>query len=63
MASAWKRVQDTAGNVVEVLDWPVEDAAAVIGVEAAWLAGVMLAVKFLTVGLYKEFVSDPRPRR
>ncbi len=62
MASAWKRVEDAAGNVVEVLDWPTEDAAAVIGVEAAWLAGFVLAVKFLSVGLYKEFFAEPRRR-
>ncbi len=63
MASAWERAKAGAGKVTEVLDWPVEDAAAVIGVETAWLAGLMLAVKFLSMGLYKEFFAEPRCRR
>ncbi len=62
MASAWERVEDAAGNVTEVLDWPTEDAAAVIGVKAAWLAGFVLAVKILSMGLYKEFLAEPRRR-
>ncbi len=61
--SAWDRVQDYAGDVETVVNWPYDDAAAVIGVETAWLAGTLLAVKFLTVGLYKEFFAEPRRRR
>lgn len=62
--SAWERVQNTTGDVLDVLDWPVEDTAAVIGVETAWLAGMLLAMKLLAAGLYKEFVSsEPRKRR
>lgn len=61
--SAWERVQDYAGRVETVVNWPIEDAAAVIDVDAVWLAGMFLAMKILAVGLYKEFVStEPRRR-
>ena len=60
--NAWERVQDYAGQVETVINWPYDDAAAVIGVETTWLAGMLLAMKILTVGLYKEFVSS-KPRR
>ena len=62
--TAWERAQTYAGNVEDVIDWPIDDAAAVIGVETAWLAGMLLAMKILAAGLYKEFVSsEPRKRR
>jgi len=63
VATTWERAKASTGKVFEVLDWPVEDAAAVIGVEAAWLAGVLLAVKILGMGLYKEFLAEPPRRR
>jgi len=62
VASAWERIENTAGDVENVLNWPVDDAAALVGVETAWLAGMLLAVKFLAVGLYKEFSEPPRNR-
>ncbi len=61
--SAWDRVQDYAGRVETVVEWPTDDAAAVLGVETVWLAGMLLSVKLLTVGLYKEFFAEPRRRR
>ncbi len=53
------RVEYTAGDIETVYDWPTADAAAVLGVETAWLAALLLALKFLAGGLYKEFVSNP----
>lgn len=53
--STWERVQDYAGTAADIVDMPVIDAAAVIGVEAAWLGGILLGVKFLWLGLWNEF--------
>jgi hypothetical protein len=57
------RVERVAVDVETVYNWPTSDAAAVLGVETAWLAGTLLALKFVVGGLYKEFVSNPRARR
>lgn len=51
----WEQTQTAAQNVETVIEWPTDDLAAVIGVETAWLAGMLLAIKFLTIGLWKEF--------
>lgn len=61
--SVWDRVENDVGAVEDVLNWPVDDAAALINVETAWLAGIILATKFLVAGLYKEFTSEPQRRR
>lgn len=61
-SDAWDRVTGAAAKVEEVINWPVDDAAAVIGVDTVWLAGILLATKFLAAGLYKEFFAEPRRR-
>jgi hypothetical protein len=53
--NALDRVESAAGAVTTVTNWPVDDAAAVIGVETAWLAGLLLAVKIVTAGFVWEF--------
>lgn len=53
--SPWERVQDYAGDVEEIIDTPVIDAAAVIGVQVAWLGAMLLGIKFLWTGLWYEF--------
>jgi len=61
-AAVWTRVTNAAGDVETVLNWPVDDAAALIGVETAWLAGMLLALKLLVGGLYTEFTAEHRRR-
>lgn len=46
----WTRTKRVAGKVEEVIDGPIDDIAAVIGVETAWLAGVLLGLKFIATG-------------
>lgn len=46
----WARTKRVAGKVEEVIDAPIDDIAAVIGVETAWLAGVLLGLKFIATG-------------
>ena len=53
-ASAADRAVHAAAAVNDVENWPVDDAAAVIGVETAWLAGLLLGLKFLIGGLVAE---------
>jgi predicted outer membrane lipoprotein len=61
--STWDTIKDDAGYFEDYYDAPVVDAAAVIGVEAAWLGGILLAIKFVATGLWYEFEKkDPRPR-
>lgn len=55
-------VEITAAKVNDIENWPVDDAAAVIGVETAWLAGLLLGVKFLLGGLVTEY-RRVSPRR
>lgn len=49
--SLWDRVKYWAGRAEHVVDAPVEDLAAVIGVSTIWLGGVLLGLKMLTTGL------------
>jgi len=53
-------VENAAGDVATVVNWPTDDAAAVIGVETAWLAGLLLAVKIVTAGFVWEFRSSKK---
>jgi hypothetical protein len=53
--STWERIESDAGTVWDYYESPVTDAAAVIGVEAAWLTAFLVAVKALAVGLHHEF--------
>lgn len=53
--SFWQKAQDYAGEFEEIIDAPVIDAAAVIGVEAAWLGGMLFALKILSSGFWLEF--------
>lgn len=48
--SSWERIEDYAGDFEQIIDAPVYDAAAVIGVEAAWLSGLLLGIKALSIG-------------
>lgn len=63
--SAWARVKGYAGQAAEIYDAPVDDLAAVIGVNTIWLAGLLVSLKFLTSGLW--MMTHPRgcpvPRR
>lgn len=56
------RAVRAAAAVNDVENWPVDDAAAVIGVETAWLAGLLLGVKFLLGGLVMEYRRARRRR-
>jgi hypothetical protein len=56
----WDKPVAYTQKVVTVIEWPTDDLAAVIGVEAAWLTGMLLAVKFLTIGLWHEFKKSDR---
>lgn len=58
-----QRAQNIAAEVWDVSSWPEEDLAAVIGVPAPWLIGMIVSVKFLTVGLWHAFKHPVRPRR
>jgi hypothetical protein len=60
--SLWQRTQDYAGKVEEFVDAPVYDAAAVFGFDAVWLSGMLLAVKFITLGIGFE-LKKSRPSR
>jgi hypothetical protein len=53
--TTWERVQSYASDAEAIIDAPVDDLAAVLGFEAAWLAGFLLGVKFVWLGLHKEF--------
>lgn len=56
----WERAQTYAGDVATVVDWPTTDAAAVIGVDAIWLGGILLGLKIVATGLWYEFRRDGR---
>jgi hypothetical protein len=49
--STWDKVKGYASDFEDLYDAPVVDAAAVIGVEAAWLTGFLLALKFVATGV------------
>jgi hypothetical protein len=53
--SVWQRIESGAGTAWDYYESPVTDAAAVIGVEAAWLTAFLVAVKALAMGLHYEF--------
>lgn len=53
--STWQRIESDAGIAWDYYDSPITDAAAVIGVEAAWLTGFLVAIKAIAVGLHYEF--------
>ena len=51
-----------AAGAVRISNLPEDDVAALIGVEAAWFAGIVFSVKLLASGLYAEF-TRARSRR
>lgn len=50
--SAWERVKGYASDAEELIDAPVSDLAAVISVDAVWLGGLLLGLKFLSSGVF-----------
>lgn len=52
-----QRIKTDVGIAWDYYESPVTDAAAVIGVEAAWLTGLLLALKIVATGLWYEFRS------
>ena len=50
--SWWDETKDYAGEAVDIYDAPIADLAAVIGVSALWLGGLLVGLKFLTTGLW-----------
>lgn len=44
-----------ASKAERIIDAPVYDAAAVLGVDVIWLGGVLFALKIVTMGLAMEF--------
>jgi len=50
-----QRIKTDVGIAWDYYESPVTDAAAVIGVEAAWLTGLLLALKVLATGIWYEF--------
>lgn len=62
--SNWERAKSYASTIEEYADAPVNDLAAVISVDAAWLGGLILGLKFLTTGLWMmRQRACPVPRR
>lgn len=62
--STWERVKGYAGEFEELIDAPVTDLAAVISVDAAWLGGLLLGLKFISSGFFlMRTKSCPVPRR
>ncbi|MBV8722258.1 MAG: hypothetical protein JO277_08920 [Candidatus Eremiobacteraeota bacterium] len=49
-ATTWDKIKAYASDVEDLYDAPVVDAAAVIGVEATWLTGFLLALKLVATG-------------
>jgi hypothetical protein len=50
--STWQKIQDYAGEFEDIYDAPLDDTAAVIGVDTVWLGGFLLGLKFLLSGLW-----------
>lgn len=62
--SRWERVKRYATTAEEIIDAPVTDLAAVISVDAVWLGGFLLGLKFLTSGFFLARNAHCRiPRR
>ena len=53
------RARDYAGKATRIINAPVYDAAAVLGVDVIWLGGVLLAMKIILTGLAMEFRKPP----
>ena len=53
--SAIQRVEDYAGQVEQVLYAPEDDFAAVVGIDAAIVGGLLLGAKMLAWGFWYEF--------
>lgn len=49
------RVTSYASKAERLIDAPVYDVAAVLGVDVIWLGGVLFAVKIILTGLAMEF--------
>lgn len=49
--STWDTIKTYASEAADLYEAPVDDAAAVIGVEAAWLTSFLLALKFVATGV------------
>ena len=50
--TTWARVKRYAGTAEQYIDAPVDDIASLISVDAVWLGGFLLGLKFLTSGLF-----------
>lgn len=61
--SVWDRTARYAGNVRDLYELPVGDVAAVIGVEAAWLSGILIAIKIFSVGIACEFSKGHQKKK
>jgi hypothetical protein len=63
--STWEKVKGYAGEFEDIANAPIDDAAAVIGVDTIWLGGFLLSLKFLLSGLWmlKRREDCPAPRR
>lgn len=57
---AWDRVKDYAAKFEEIIDAPVDDTAAIIGVDTAWLGAFLLGLKFLASGFAIAFRERKR---
>ena len=59
--TSWsERLKYYGSQVEELVDAPVDDLAAVIGVDVLWLGGLVLGIKFLASGL---LMLNPKPHR
>ncbi len=62
--SSWERVKGYASTAEQYIDSPVDDIASLINVDAIWLGGFLLGLKFLTSGLFlMRNAHCPVPRR
>lgn len=63
---AWtERVRGYASTAEQYVDSPIDDIASLIQVDAIWLGGFLLGLKFLTSGLFlmrKAHCPVPRQR-
>lgn len=48
-----------ASKAERIIDAPVYDAAAVLGVDVIWLGGIVFTLKIVTMGLAMEFRRRP----
>jgi len=62
--SKWERVRGYVSTAEQYIDSPVDDIAALINVDAIWLGGFLLGLKFLTSGLFlMRQAHCPVPKR